>query len=278
MQFADFALAQRIEAFEAESGRACTEAAAARERAVGAAWIRVGGGWAAFTGKDSPITQAVGLGMAGAVEEAEIARMESFYRERGAATNIETCPLADSSLFEALGRRGYRVTEFSNVLYRTIEAGETFGSIPRELAVRKARDEERTFWAETVARGFADEIPVTPELVSVLSAFADRPGAQLWLAEVGGEVAGGAAVAVADGMAGLFGAATLPGFRRRGVQGAFFSARLAEAARLGAAVAYTIALPGSASHRNAERAGFRVAYTRVKFVVSGGVRKAKGES
>lgn len=269
MQFADFSLAQRIEAFEAESGRACTEAAAAREPEVGAAWIAVGGGWAAFTGKDSPITQAAGLGMAGAVEEAEIARMEDFYRSRGAATNIETCPLAHPSLFEALGQRGYRVVEFSNVLYRVIEAGEEFGSIPQGLTVRKARDEERTFWAETVARGFADEIPVTPELVSVLSAFADRPGAQLWLAEMDGEVAGGAAVAVADGTAGLFGAATLPAFRRRGVQGAFFVARLAEAVRAGATLGYTISLPGSASHRNAERAGFRVAYTRVKFMLSG---------
>ena len=269
MQFADFALAQRIEAFEAESGRACTEAAAAREPGVGAAWIRVGGGWAAFTGKDSPITQAVGLGMAGAVEESEIERMEEFYRARGAATNIETCPLAHPSLFEILGRRGYCVVEFSNVLYRAIETGETFGSILRELVVRRARDEERMFWAETVARGFADEIPLTPELVSILSAFADRPGAQLWLAEVDGEVAGGAAVAIADGMAGLFGAATLAGFRRRGVQQAFFAARLAEGERLGATLAYTIALPGSASHRNAERAGFRVAYTRVKFMIGG---------
>jgi hypothetical protein len=268
MQFADLALAQRIEAFEAESGRACTEAAAAREAAVGAAWIAVGGGWAAFSGKDSPITQAVGLGMEGAVEEFEIERMEGFYRSRGAATNIETCPLAHPSLFEALGRRGYRAVEFSNVLYRTIEFGEKFAAIPEALTVRKARDEERMLWAETVARGFADEIPVTPELVSVLSAFADRPGAQLWLAEMDGEVAGGAAMAVAEGMAGLFGAATLPAFRRRGLQGAFFAARLAEGALRGARVAYTIALPGSASQRNAERAGFRVAYTRVKFMLA----------
>jgi hypothetical protein len=275
MHFADFALARRVEAFEAESGRACTEAAAAREPGVGAAWIAVGGGWAAFTGKDSPITQAVGLGMAGTVEEREIERMEEFYRSRGTATNIETCPLAHPSLFEALGRRGYRVVEFSNVLYRAIEAGETFGPIPRGVTVRTAGDEERMFWAETVARGFADEIPVTPELVAVLGAFADRPGAQLWFAEVDGEVTGGAAVAIAGGMAGLFGAATLPAFRRGGVQGAFFAARLAEATQLGATLAYTIALPGSASHRNAERAGFRVAYTRAKFMLSGELERAK---
>jgi GNAT superfamily N-acetyltransferase len=206
--------------------------------------------------------------MAGPVEDTEIARMEEFYRERGAATNIETCPLAHPSLFEVLGRRGYQVTEFSNVLYRPIEPDEQFAGIPSEVRMRRAAVEERVLWAETVARGFAEEIPFTPELVSILSAFADRPGATLWLAEASGQIAGGAAMAVSGGMAGLFGAATLPALRRRGVQRAFFTARLGEAARRGATLAYTIASPGSVSHRNAERAGFRVAYTRVKFMLS----------
>lgn len=268
MPFADFALAHRIEAFEAESGRACTVAAARREPALGATVIAVGGGWAAFTGQHSPLTQAVGVGMAGPVEDAEIARMEEFYGKRGAATTLETCPLAHPSLFAALGRRGYRVTEFSNVLYRTIDPDEQLNGIPDGIRVRLAGKEERVLWAETVARGFEDEIPFTPELVSILITFADRPGATLWLAEVNGEIAGGAAMAVAGGMAGLFGAATLSAFRRRGVQRAFFAGRLKEAKRLGATLAYTIALPDSASHRNAERAGFRVAYTRVKFMLS----------
>ncbi len=37
-------------------------------------------------------------------------------------------------------------------------------------------------------------------------------------------------------------------------------------------MAMCIAQPGSASHRNLERRGFRVAYTRVKFMRERGVR------
>jgi GNAT superfamily N-acetyltransferase len=269
MQFVDLPLARRIEAFEAESGRACTESMAAREPGLGSSWIFAGGGCAAFSGKDSPISQGVGIGMAGPVSDEDLDRIETFYRERGAATNLEVCPLAHASLFEKLCRRGYRITEVSNVLCRTIERGEAFDPVPREIYVRRALPAEQTFWAETVARGFGDELPVTAQLVSILSAFGDRKGAQLWLAEVEGKVAGGAALAVVAEMAGLFGASTLPAFRRRGVQQALFAARLAEAERQGAGLAYTIAVPGSVSHRNAERAGFRVAYTRMKFILAG---------
>jgi hypothetical protein len=42
--------------------------------------------------------------------------------------------------------------------------------------------------------------------------------------------------------------------------------RWSEAARRGCDMAMCIAQPGSASHRNLERRGFRVAYTRVKFM------------
>lgn len=267
MQFADLSLAQRIEAFEAESGRACTESIAEHNPEIGASWITVGGGCVAFSGKDSPISQGVGIGMGGAVSDEEMDRIKQFYRERGMATNLEVCPLAHTPLLEKLSLRGYRITEISNVLYRPIEPDETFGKASGGICVRIARAGERTSWAETVVRGFGDEIAVTEGLVSILRAFGDRRGAQLWMAEVEGQVAGAGALAVDGEMAGLFGASTLPAFRRRGAQGALFVARLAEAARQGARFAYTIAVPGSTSHRNAERAGFRVAYTRVKFTL-----------
>ncbi len=267
VQFADLNLARKIEAFEAESARFCTEALAMHDANLGATWIAVAGGCAAFSGKDSPLTQAVGVGMAGAVDERDMARIEALFFERGAAADFETCPMAHPSLFDLLGSRGYRATAFSNVLYRVVESNERFSAPSNGIRVRPAAEKERRLWAETIAEGFSEEFSNVSMLIAVLSSFAERPGAQLWLAECEGTVAGGAALAVDDGMAGLFGAATLDEFRGRGVQQALFQARLAEALRAGATLAYTIAVPGSASHRNAERAGFRVAYTRVKFTL-----------
>jgi GNAT superfamily N-acetyltransferase len=267
MQFAEFALAQRVEAFEAESGRACTEAAAQRQPELGAVCRAIGGGWAAYSGKDSPLTQAVAVGMNGEVCDADIDAITAFYHSRRAPAHLEVCPLAHPTLIEGLGRRGYRVSEFSNVLFRVIDAGEAFTAPESPARVRLARSGERLVWTETVALGFADEIPVTPELIGILSTFGDRPGAHLWLAEVEGKIAGGGALAVGEGLAALCGASTLPEHRRGGIQSGLMTARLVEAARQGCSLAYTIAVPGSASHRNAERHGFRVAYTRIKFTL-----------
>ena len=95
--------------------------------------------------------------------------------------------------------------------------------------------------------------------------FAMGPNAECYLARVDGELAGGATMAIRNGVAGLFGASTLPAFRTRGVQTALLHKRLARAAEAGCDLAVSLALPGSASQRNIVRQGFSVLYTRVKF-------------
>ena len=68
-----------------------------------------------------------------------------------------------------------------------------------------------------------------------------------------------------DGVALLAGASTRPEWRRRGAQTALLAARLRLARRAGCDLAMLCARPGSDSHRNAERRGFMVAYTRIKW-------------
>ena len=70
------------------------------------------------------------------------------------------------------------------------------------------------------------------------------------------------------GIVALFGTATLPGFRRRGVQTALIRQRLWEAAQSGCEYAVVSTMPGSGSQRNMERRGFRVAYTKLVMVRS----------
>jgi hypothetical protein len=53
--------------------------------------------------------------------------------------------------------------------------------------------------------------------------------------------------------------------RRNGAQLALLNTRLQTAASHGCDLAMMVAAPGSASQRNAERNGFRVAYTRTKW-------------
>jgi ribosomal protein S18 acetylase RimI-like enzyme len=95
--------------------------------------------------------------------------------------------------------------------------------------------------------------------------FAQGSNVECYLARVYGALAGGATLALREGVAGLFGASTLPAFRNRGVQTALLKQRLASAAVEKCDLAVCIAAPGSASQRNVMRLGFSVLYTRVKF-------------
>ena len=68
-----------------------------------------------------------------------------------------------------------------------------------------------------------------------------------------------------DDVALLAGASTVPEGRRRGAQVALLNARLRFAMEKGCKLAMMCALPGSQSQKNAEKQGFRIAYTRTKW-------------
>ena len=68
-----------------------------------------------------------------------------------------------------------------------------------------------------------------------------------------------------EGVALFGGASTLPKARQQGAQRALFDARLRLALDRGCDLAMMGAHPGSVSQRNAERQGFRIAYTRTKW-------------
>ena len=261
----DLALAKRLELAERQAAVEGTETLARLRPGAAAAAEPLAGGMAIFCGVNSPITQAVGIGLDGPVSEAEIARLEEFYFSRGDAVRVELCPLADASVLEQFGKRGYRVTEFSNMMARPIAPGEHWPAPAPGIMIERTGPDEAELWTRTVAQGFAEHFPVTPELLEVMQMFALAPRAECYLARVDGEIAGGGCVSLREGVAGLFGASTLPTFRKRGVQTALLHARLARAAAAGCDLAACIALPGSISQRNILRQGFQTLYTRVKF-------------
>lgn len=258
-------LSRRIEIAEARAAVEAAETLARLRPDAGAATEEIAGGYAVYAGADSPVTQAVGMGLAGAVGEEEFQTLEAFYASRHEPVRVEASPLMDSSLLEKFGSRGYRVTEFTNVL--ALPPGAPVGRpVARDgVSVHRVGPEERELWTGVVCRGFSDGQPVPPEYLEIMSIFAFAPSAECYLARVDGQVAGGGTLAIRDGVAGLFGASTLPEFRRRGVQRALLDARLERARESGSDLAVCLARPGSTSERNVTRQGFLTLYTRVKF-------------
>jgi hypothetical protein len=119
-------------------------------------------------------------------------------------------------------------------------------------------------WYGTVAtRGWSE----MPEVLPFIHGFARSSVevATCFVAELDGQAIATAALFMHERVALLAGASTVPEGRRNGAQLALLDARLRLAVARGCDLAMMVAAPGSASQRNAERHGFRVAYTRTKW-------------
>jgi len=262
--FADLALARRLELTEGRGNAAFVDAQARIDPASGAIWKEIGGTFAMFAGVGSPITQTFGLGMHQPLVETDLDALERFFRLRGSAVSHEVCPLSGVDVSARLAQRQYRPCEMSQVLFRRIEAGTTPPS-SGALTVRQVRMDEAVQYGKIAAQGWIEH----PEVMPFIEGFAQLSlmAAACFFAELDGMPIATAALFIHGGTALLAGASTIPGGRRRGAQNALLDARLRHAANQGCDLAMMVAAPGSASQRNAERQGFRIAYTRTKWLL-----------
>ncbi len=258
-------LAKRLEDIESWCG---AEFARARMRSrpdADTSAVPVAGGYAFFFGAGSPLTEAKGLGMAGPVTEEDLDAMEGVFSDRGIPAKIMVCPLADPSLLDGLSSRDYRPVGFEDVLYRSLDLMEDVDP-PDGFEVDWAGPDEAELCGRTLARGFVAPEEPGPEVLEITTMSGEVEGFRSLLARVNGEPAGAASILIRDGLAMLAGASTLPAYRKRGIQTALAHMRLAHATTLGCDLALMGAAPGSTSHHNAERLGFRVAYSKLVLI------------
>ena len=261
----DLALSRRLERAEAHANRRFVESRARRVPDLGAAWIEAGGAYAMFDGVGSPLTQTFGLGVFEPVTASILETLERFFTSRGADIFHEVSPLADPSALALLNERGYRPCELSTILFQPLPADAPAGPLPAETEVRLAREDERDLWAATTLQGWSE----FPEVLDFISSFGPTAAGaedthQFMAVQRGAPIAAGSLSLHGD-VALLAGASTVPGARGQGAQRALLGARLAFAGEQGCSVAMMAAAPGSGSQRNAERSGFRIAYTRIKW-------------
>jgi len=263
---ADLALSRRLERAEGLSNARFVESRARVRPASGACWIAVAGAYAMFDGPTSPATQTFGLGMSQLPTGEDLDRIEAFFVERGAPVCHEVSPLADDKLVLMLTARGYRPIEFTSVMYQPIDLARLGArqSRPAVVTVRQVGTDDVDVFARTSAAGWSHS-GLGDFLLEMAQVNAASDGVSLFLAELDGQPIATAALSVVDEVAHLAGASTIPEGRNRGAQLALLDHRLRFAAAHGCAIALMGALPGSGSQRNAERNGFRIAYTRIKW-------------
>jgi GNAT superfamily N-acetyltransferase len=257
--FADTALAHRIETRQAADDAAKAEALRHSYPASAVQVLSLMGGSAIRTGSIFPVNRGVGMGVSGPVTEAELEQMEAFYAESGLPAEIEVCPLVDPSLVKLLAQREYTLARFYNAYARSLQLDATFPVSSPDIHVRQAEVSERDLWARTVAISESDNDPIAIFAQAIFTA----PQITCFIAEIGGEVAGGAALSIEHNIAAFSFMGTAPAFRRRGVQQALLAARLAFAAAQGCDLALCHTNPGNQSQRNVQRLGFSLLYTKV---------------
>jgi GNAT superfamily N-acetyltransferase len=255
-------LSRRLERCEAKTNAACVEARSRLSPETGAAWTSRAGAYAMFDGVGSPLTQTFGFGVFTPAAEEDLAFLEAFLAERGAEPFHEVSPLAGNEALAVLGDRGYRPIEVTSVLCRPLPASL---DAPAAMHTRIASPDEVDLWGATAAAGWSEYPELTEFVREMGRVSASSEGTTPFFAELDGRVVATGALAMHDGVALLAGASTIPAARNQGAQRALLEARLRYAADAGCDLAMMCAYPGSTSQRNAERQGFRVAYTRVKW-------------
>jgi len=236
------------------------------------------GGWMTFAGPGAPATKACGLGLGGPVPDGVVEEARDFFESRGAEARVEVCPFVDPSLLNALGRGGFQLQEFENVLVRPLVPGQDLrqqmpGAWPTGLTVEPIHPEDARAvdaYVRVALSGFVPEGQTPAEGLQRMARLAVQlPGYDSFVARADGQVVGAAGCATRAGTTSLFGASVLPPFRGRGVQQALILARLQCASARGSTRATIVSNPGIPTERNAARLGFQMAYARAVLVRPG---------
>lgn len=278
MQFVDKAFARRLESCEEMPQVLYARMFQKARPAMGAAEEEICGGHMIFAGLGSPIGRATGVGLDREFTAADLDRVEEFYRARHAPAQVDLCPMHAPGVFELFKERGYGIAELNNVLYRKLDAKEKFPPAPVGCEIRRSRAEEAEQAGAIVEKAFFPD--GAPEAFQGLIApFYQMEGALAFVAAVDGKlVACGTGLVIPEHRVfALCGAGTLAEFRGRGLQTALLRARMAAAVAAGGEYAVVVTQGGTTSQRNAERLGFRVAYSKVTVIKPVGPGVASSE-
>ena len=271
--FCDTQMAARIERVEAQLIAEASRAAHRRRGDGGGFVMPLAGGVASFAETGSPCNKVAGLGFAEVPSEAALDEVERAFARCGAGVQVELANLADPRIGALLTGRGYRLVSFENVLGLALD-GTPKPSMPPGVEVRRSGRDEFDSWLDVIADGFAH--PDTQGVAShehfprdvLARAECDfaAAGVVRYVALLGGVIAGGAGLRLAEGVAQLAGAATAPAHRRRGIQSALTAARLSDAVSAGCDIAVVTTQPGSRSQANVQRQDFDLLYTRAVLI------------
>ncbi len=186
-----------------------------------------------------------------------------FYKERNRKLLLDINPgHVEEQLLIKLAENGLYQQGFHSVLWSPLPAaGQQENNLPITVQTVSSKQQFSSYVkVHCAASGMAAEHEI--HFYNNNAGLLYKPEWTLLVASFEGEPAAVAAMHVHNRTASLALASTLPEYRGRGLQAALIQSRLRLAVEKGCDLAAAQATYGSISHRNMERAGLRLAFTR----------------
>lgn len=234
-----------------------------------------GGGVAAITKADytRKLNHTTGFGMDGPVTSIDLALIQSISTRKGVTPEIDLCSLAHPTALQVLTSSCWTVNGFLNAYaYALHDLDYSASGVTSDIQIHKAQEDQMEDFVRSSVQGFKDGGRPLDLLCLLAESAANRKDTTIYLATQNGVIIGSGGMAVIDTdigpIAHLYIDSTLPSWRGRGVHAALIHARIQDARECGCVLATLETRPGSGSSRNAERMGFKLAYTKSTFTPS----------
>lgn len=184
-----------------------------------------------------------------------------FYEERKRNFEIQVTPAhVNPEVMKLLAAKGYYQSGFHTTMYcepRKMNIGPEDGLVIREL-----HEDEMDLYSEIHCLGTGLSLDGKPYVAANNQVLYSRQGWKFYLGLHNDVPAAVAVMYIKDQTASLTFAATLPAFRGQGFQSRLIQRRIHEAYDNDCKLVIGQCAYGSPSHRNMERAGMRMGYTR----------------
>jgi len=203
-------------------------------------------------------------------DAALVPKVAAWYHAKMLRPRFEIAPCSDfEPLSAALVDVGARHTGFIDVLWsRATPPDDNDRASAVTVRVIEPGGQDAQQFARVLLGGYEVPDDTFTAHWAAVALWPAEPEWSCYLAEVDGESLGAAALIVTDGIGYLANAATLPAGRQQGCQQALIHRRMRDAVAAGCELFLTMAIPGLVSHRNLERAGLGVAYTKAVWTVT----------
>src|SRR3954453_8166657 len=254
-------LLQELQTMSVTMLRAATAAMAVRNRSEKTCISEIAGGCVGYSGREGPLTRAIGIGTAGKIGPEDILEVEAFFKSRQSPVRITMSERTHPDLQTMLTSRNYKSSSFMENWWLPATSVVLREDLS-EVEVTPVRGSEIEEWVRAVATGFeetnsiVDAHTLTQAQLDTFYCLGFADGAQAFMARINGEVAGGGVLHVRGRTAYLRSTSCRLKFRRRGVQAALMRARLQMAMEKGCTLVFSSTETRGVSARNLGRFGF----------------------